>query len=147
MLMMLPEELIMLVQKNVKDYTSLSNLKISCTYFNKSVTQFSLTREVIRKKIDVYNKRHYSYKKCANINCYDDIGEFYIDYDIGNYHIKGIIFNTAAIRINKKFYNHKYYRACSPYCNTCFFKYVLIGENTNARHEYDRNEHEMNIYY
>ena len=109
---------------------------MSCTYFNKVITQFSLTREVIRDKIDGYKNIRY----CSNINCKKDTEETYLEQFVCIYHAKA--FNIAPIRIN-----NKYYKACSPYCNTCFIKYILIGDNTNARCDIDEYEDEYNIYY
>jgi len=137
--MMLPEELIMLIKQNVNDYTSLTNLKMSCAYFNKVIRQFSLARELMRDTIDVYNHKLEHYH-CVNNNCQKDAEEFYLERFVSLYHAKAL--NIAPIRIN-----HKYYKACSPYCNTCFIKHVLIGDNTNARCNIDEDEYVLNIDY
>ena len=117
--MMLSEELIMFIKQNVNDYTSLSNLKMSCIYFNKSVTQFSLAREQMHDKIDVYKNIRY----CININCKKDTEEFYrplVGRWIENCHAQAL--NIGLIKIN-----HKYYNTCSPYCKECFIKNILIS--------------------
>ena len=143
-MMMLPEELIMLVQKKVNDHATLLNLKMSCTYFNKVITRaklnISLTKEIIDDKFSNYN----DLRICANANCYDDTEFIYINQYYRNnlyvhYHQPAL--NNTKIRINKKDYNVR-----SPYCCECFVKHVLIGSKTNVRRDLS-DEFKVNIDY
>ena len=134
-MMMLPEELIMLVQKNVNDYTSLTNLKMSCAFFNKVITQFSLARELVHDKFSTYE----CLSTCINAECYEDTVEIYENHYYeyaGRYiHYHQPALNNAKIRICKKDYKVR-----SPYCVECFVKYVLIGDKTNVRRDFVEDE-------
>ena len=135
MILMLPEELIMLVKKKVDDHFSLSQLKISCLYFNKIITReslnVSLTREIIHDKISNYKDRYF----CINPNCYEDTEEIYEDNyhrDNNRYvHNHQFALNKSQITINKKDY-----QICTPYCSECFIRHVLIGDRTNVRRDF-----------
>ena len=130
-MMMLPDELILLVQKNVNDHDTLTNLKMSCTYFNKVITQFSLARELIRDEIIYYK----DLSLCINVNCYDDTQDIFEDYYFINsrkyIHSRQRALNNRQIKINQK-----NYQICSPYCSECFIKHVLIGDKTNVRRDF-----------
>ena len=128
---MLPDELIMLVQKNVNDYTTLLNLKMSCTYFNKVITIVSLSKEMINDKLSKLNDLNL----CINIDCYDDTQDIYENryygYNNRYVHTHQPALNNAQIRIN-----HKDYKVRTSYCVECFVKHVLIGDKTNVRRNF-----------
>ena len=146
---MLPEELILFVQKNVNDYTTLTNLKMSCTYFNKVITQFSLAK-LMHNKIDVYKIIF----DCININCKQDTFEFYRPILVTAMSIQDwtrVLYCADALNKSRIKINHKYYNVCSPYCKECFIKNILIGDNTNARVNYSGDEddvdYDLNVDY
>ena len=134
-MMMLPDELILFVQKNVNDHATLLNLKMCCTYFNKGITQVSLTRIMINDKLSNYN----DLSLCINVDCYYDTQDIYENHYYeyaGRYiHHHQPALNNRQIRINKKDYNVR-----SPYCCECFIKHVLIGSNTNVRRDLYEDE-------
>ena len=72
----MPREILVLITKNLKDFDGLLNLKMSCAYFNKVITQFSLARELIRDEIIYYK----DLSLCINVNCYDDTQDIFEDY-------------------------------------------------------------------
>ena len=134
-MMMLPEELIMLIKQNVNDYTSLTNLKMSCAFFNKVITQFSLARELVNDKFSKYE----CLSTCINADCYEDTVEIYenhyYDYNNRYVHYHQPALNNAKISICKKDYKVR-----SPYCVECFVKHVLIGDKTNVRRDFVEDE-------
>ena len=131
----MPREILVLITKNLKDFDGLLNLKMSCAYFNKVITQFSLTRELIRDKIMIYD----DLDLCINVNCYEDTQDIYEDYYFVNtrryihHHQRAL--NDAQIRINQK-----NYIVCSPYCNECYVKYVAIGDKKNVTRDFVEGE-------
>ena len=135
MFMMLPDELIMLIKQNVNDNTTLLNLKMSCTYFNKVITQFSLSKEIINDKLS----KHNDLNLCISADCCEDTRDIYENHYYeyaGRYlHYHQLALNNAQIRINQKDYKVR-----SPYCVECFIKHVLIGDKTNVRRDFVEDE-------
>ena len=125
---------------HLNDYEDLLNLKISCKYFDKLITQFSIGKLMLYGKFTNYKPT----EMCINIDCYDETLDIYEDvYHQGyRYYIHS---HQWALNKNTITINNKQYNIHTPYCSECFTKYVLIGDKPFVRHNLIMDQ--VNIEY
>ena len=107
----------------MKNYKDLHSLKLTCKYYNEIITRYS----IIKKKI------HHDFNKkekiilCANINCYNETYDLFLD-NFRHYLEKYKHHHQKAINFDSIYINQKRYKIFSPYCCECYKKYMLIGD-------------------
>lgn len=123
------DDIICYIKKYICDYEDLLNLKITCKYFDKMVSRFSIQKLMLYGKFANYKP----IEMCINIDCYDDTCDIFEDvyyYGYRRYiHSRQLSVNHTTMLVNRK-----PYKMFSSYCSECFMKYVLIGDKKNVKH-------------
>ena len=141
MICQLPTDIIELIIKNIPNCQDLISLKMSSYVLYTSISKFTISKHILSSKLYVFTKR----RLCINRCCYDDTEDIFIN--VHNYYYKRYVHTwQEALNTSKIIVNNKTYAIKSHYCCECFKKYVLVGNNEKAVHNY-RIPNQVNVTF
>ena len=137
----LGDDVVEIIIGYVKHYNSLALLKRTCLRNYNHISRYSIAKLMLSNRVGLFSLRTY----CANTNCTKTTEDvFYRHYrnDSPSYeHVRQLALNKTTVLIN-----YKKHHLNTHYCGECFKNFVLVGELSNVKHNYNWID-EINISY
>jgi hypothetical protein len=116
---MYSDDIMYYIKSYLTDVNDLVNLKLTCKYFDNTITHFTLGKMMLETKFNKY--KHI--EMCVNVDCYYDTQDLFEDiYNLGDR--RYIHSHQPALNHTNISYNSNY-RLNIPYCTECFMVYMV----------------------